>query len=204
MGYSTGARGKYWKSIPVVISSSMQGEWQVAGKKRHRQSHPQTWIVGRDGVQYQVPIPRKSGWTSNAPLRTGLNWSPLPRQEAETEAMKKEREKKTKAKRNKKKQLNRKEKAKARSQVVATVQVLVAKPGENLFKGATRGRPSKESPETVVLNKLNLFTAAGKKFLSAQFAALLDQISAFVKGGGDPKEIPIPQEIDVKVRVPTK
>ena len=118
--------------------------------------------------------------------------------------MKKEREKKTKAKRNQKKQLNRKEKAKARSQVVATVQVLVAKPGENLFKGATRGRPSKESPETVVLNKLNLFTAAGKKFLSAQFAALLDQISAFVKGGGDQKEIPRPKEIDVKVSVPTK
>ena len=199
MGYSTGARGKYWKSIPVVISSSMPGEWQVAGKKRHRQSHPQTWIVGRDGVQYQVPIPRKSGWTSNAPLRTGLNWSPLPRQEAETEAMKKEREKEMKAIRNKKKQLNRKEKA--RCQVVATVQVFAAKPGENLFT-ARRGRPPKESQETVVLSKLKKLKSTDKQLLLEMFNALLDQISVLVKGGGDQKEIP--KEIDVKVSVPTK
>ena len=177
----------------------MPGEWQVAGKKRHRQSHPQTWIVGRDGVQYQVPIPRKSGWTSNAPLRTGLNWSPLPRQEAETEAMKKEREKEMKAIRNKKKQLNRKENA--RCQVVATVQVFAAKPGENLFT-ARRGRPPKESQETVVLSKLKKLKSTDKQLLLEMFNALLDQISVLVKGGGDQKEIP--KEIDVKVSVPTK
>jgi len=113
--------------------------------------------------------------------------------------MKKEREKEMKAIRNKKKQLNRKENA--RCQVVATVQVFAAKPGENLFT-ARRGRPPKESQETVVLSKLKKLKSTDKQLLLKMFNALLDQISVLVKGGGDQKEIP--KEIDVKVSVPTK
>ena len=112
---------------------------------RRRFPHPYCFVrVG--GIDYQVPIPNRSGWSSNAPPRKGINWCPSPRMKGETaelsKLMQSKREEKitSKASVSKKKErgrrLKRKENAKLSAQnVVAAVQVQVApKPGDNLFK----------------------------------------------------------------------
>jgi len=99
------------------------------------------------GQDYEVPIPNRAGWSSNAPPRKGMNWCPSPRMKGETaelsKLMQNKREEKTtlKASVSSKKErgksrLSRKEKAKVSARdVVAAVQVQVApKPGDDLLK----------------------------------------------------------------------
>ena len=157
----------------------MPVHWQKVERRHRRHLGPQTWVIGRDNKQYQVPIPRKSGWTPNAPLRKGDSWLPSPREkgatenikrEEETAAMKKEREKReAKAKENKKRQLRRsqisREKAQMRERIedVAVVQ-FVPKAGENLFRSEVH-RPPKESPDIQFFRKLNELTAKERKVM---------------------------------------
>ena len=173
-------------------------------------------MTGRDNKQYQVPIPRKSGWTPNAPLRKGDTWLPSPREKGATEAtskggetaaMKKERKKKeAKAIMNKKRQLHRnqisREKAKVRENAATVVAVVaevpaqkVPKPGENLFREVKKGRPPKESPEIQVLRKLNGFTAKDQKLILKMFDEMLEKLT-IVKTEGEGKKVPTKKAIE--------
>ena len=112
---------------------------------RRRFPHPYCFVrVG--GIDYQVPIPNRAGWSSNAPPRKGINWCPSPRMKGETaelsKLMQSKREEKTTSKasvsekKERGRRLKRKENAKLSApNVVAAVQVQVApKPGDNLSK----------------------------------------------------------------------
>ena len=68
---------------------------------RRRFPHPYCFVrVG--GIDYQVPIPNRSGWSPNAPPRKGINWCPSPRMKGETaelsKLMQSKREEKTTSK----------------------------------------------------------------------------------------------------------
>ena len=112
---------------------------------RRRFPHPYCFVrVG--GIDYQVPLPNRVGWTANAPPRKGINWCPSPRMKGETaelsKLMQSKREEKTTSKvsvsqkKERGRRLKRKENAKLSApNFVATVQVQVApKPGDNLSK----------------------------------------------------------------------
>ena len=56
---------------------------QAAHISRRRFPHPHCSVrVG--GLDYEVPIPNRSGWTANAPPRKGFDWFPSPRMKGET------------------------------------------------------------------------------------------------------------------------
>ena len=56
---------------------------QVVHTSRHRFPHPYCSVrVG--GIEYDVPIPNRAGWSSNAPPRKGLDYRPPPRMNGET------------------------------------------------------------------------------------------------------------------------
>ena len=91
MEYSTGARGKYWKFHPsgiveeVVMPNNRDQRKVVHTSCRRRFPHPYCSVrVGGTCIDYQVPIPNRAGWSSNAPPRKSINWCPSPRMEGET------------------------------------------------------------------------------------------------------------------------
>ena len=103
---------------------------------RRRFPHPYC-LVRVGGIDYQVPIPNRAGWSSNAPPRKGISLCPSPRMKGETaelsKLMQSKREEKTTSKasvsqkKERGRRLKRKENAKLSAQnVVAAVQVQVS------------------------------------------------------------------------------